>query len=78
MLHHKPRKYIIKALLKEWKLNIDAAQYERNIGANPYKPYEKNKIHRVDSGEHWSTSIKETIRWFPFPNIMEHTANKMQ
>ena len=26
------------ALLKEWKLNIDAAAYERNIDANKSKP----------------------------------------
>ena len=24
-----------------------------------YKPSEKNKIYRVDSGEHWPTSIKD-------------------
>ena len=38
------------ALLQEWNLNIDTAEYEKNIGANMYKPYEKKKIHRVDSG----------------------------
>ena len=43
--------------------------------SNMYKPSEKNKIHRVDSGEHWPTSIKKTIQWFPFPTIMYHTAN---
>ena len=26
------------AFLKEWKLNIDAAEYERNVAANMYKP----------------------------------------
>ena len=39
-----------------------------------YKTSEKNKIHRVDSGEHWPPSIKETINWFPFITIMEHAA----
>ena len=30
------------------------------------------------SDEHCPTSIKETIQWFPFITIMEHTANKMR
>ena len=42
-----------------------------------YKPSEKRKINRVDSGEQWPTSIKEKIWWFLFLTIMEHTANKM-
>ena len=46
--------------------------------ANIYKPCEKNKIHRIDIGEHWPTSIKETIQWFPFLTIVEHTAHKME
>ena len=46
------------ALLKEWRLNIDAAVYKSNIHFNLYKPSEKKKIHRVDRGEHWPTSIK--------------------
>ena len=57
-------------LLQEWKLNLDTAEYKKNMKANMYKPYEKNKIHRVDSDEHWPTSIKETIQWFPFLNII--------
>ena len=43
-----------------------------------YKLYEKNKIHCVDSDEHWPTSIKKKIQCFPFLTIMEHTANKMK
>ena len=31
------------AFLQEWKLNIDAAEYEKNIEANMYKPSEKRK-----------------------------------
>ena len=38
-----------------------------------YKPSEIKKIHRVDSGEYWPTSIKEAIQSFPFLAIMEHT-----
>ena len=28
-------------LLQEWRLNIDAVEYERNIDANIYKPFKK-------------------------------------
>ena len=28
--------------LQEWKLNIDAAEYDRNIAANMYKPSVEN------------------------------------
>ena len=31
-----------QALLQEWKLNLDASDYQRNIDANMYKPYDKN------------------------------------
>ena len=27
---------------------------------------------------YWPTSIKDTINWFPFIDIMEHTANIMK
>ena len=30
--------------LQEWKLNIDTAEYEKNIEANMYKPSEKKLI----------------------------------
>ena len=30
---------------------------------------------RHDSNLYWPTSIKDTIKWFPFLDIMEHTAN---
>ena len=36
------------AFLQEWKLNIDAADYEKNMKANMYKPSEKKKINHVD------------------------------
>ena len=58
------------ALLQEWRLNIDAAEYEQNIDANLYKPSEKKKFNCHDSYDYWSTSIKETIWWFPFLTIM--------
>ena len=32
------------AFLQEWKLSIDAAEYERNMAANMNKPSEKNNL----------------------------------
>ena len=65
-------------LLQEWKLNLDAAEYETNMKANMYKPSEKKKFNCVDKDRHWPASIENRIQWFPFLTIMEHTANKMQ
>ena len=64
------------ALLQEWKINLDAAEYEKISRLTFINPLKKKKIHRFDSDEHWPTSIKETIKWFTFPNIMEHSAQK--
>ena len=64
--------------LQEWKLNIDAAEHEKNMAANMYKPYEKKKFNRIDDHKHWPASIKSIIRWFRFHTIMEHTENRMQ
>ena len=66
------------ALLQEWRLNIDAAEYEQNIDANLYKPSKKKKFNCHDSEDYWPTSIKEKIQWFTFIIIMEHTANIMK
>ena len=44
-------------ILQYWKLNIDAAEYERNMAEN-YKPSEKRKINRLSDHDHWSSSIK--------------------
>ena len=35
----------------------------------------KKEIKRHDSDLYWPTLIKDTIQWFPFPTIMEHTTN---
>ena len=32
-------------------------------------------MNRVDSDKFWPTAIKDTIQWFTFLTIMEHTAN---
>ena len=36
------------------------------------------KINRIDEFEHWPASIKSTLQWFPFLEIMEYTGNYMQ
>ena len=49
--------------------------YENKIDANVYKPSVLKEIDRHDRKSYWITSIEETIRWFTFLYIMEHTAN---
>ena len=63
------------AFLQECKLNLDAAVYEKEIDANLYKPSDKKEIYRHDSNLYWPTSIKDTIQWFTFLAIIEHTSN---
>ena len=48
------------ALLQEWKLNLDAAAYGRNIDDKMSKPYDKKEIGRHDRNLYWPTSIKDT------------------
>ena len=36
-----------------------------------------NFFNRIDNFEHWPVSIKTTIKWFPFLDIMEYTGNDM-
>ena len=36
------------------------------------------KINRINDFEHWPESIKSTLQWFPFHEIMEYTGNVMQ
>ena len=40
------------AFLQEWKLNIDAAEYERNMAANMYNTSQKKIIDRIYDHEH--------------------------
>ena len=69
-------KYInYTALIQEWKLSLDAAAYERNIDANMSKPSDKKEIGFHDIDLYWPIIIKDTIQWFPFLTIIEHTAN---
>ena len=64
-----------RSLLQEWKLSIDAADYGKKIDANLYKHSEKNNCNRHDSNLYCPTSIKDTIQWFTFLAIVEHTPN---
>ena len=36
------------------------------------------KINRKDEFEHWPESIKSTLQWFPFLEMMKYTGNVMQ
>ena len=54
------------ALIKEWKLNLEAVVYEKKIDADVYKPSSKKEIDHHDSNSYWPTSIKDTIQWFTF------------
>ena len=53
------------AIIQEWKLNIDAAEYEKNMTFT-HVPSTKNKINRIGNFEHWPASIKTTMQSFPF------------
>ena len=39
------------------------------------KTCDKKEFGCHDSNLYWSTTIKDTIQWFPFLTIMEHTEN---
>ena len=41
-------------------------------------PSTKKQINRIDEFEHWPESIKSTLQWFPFLEIMEYTGNVIQ
>ena len=62
-------------LLQVWNSNSDAAAYEGNIDANMSKTSDEKEIDRHDSDLYWPTTIKDTIQWFSFLDIMEHTEN---
>ena len=65
------------SIIQEWKLNIDAAEYEKNM-AKTNIPSDKKKINRQADHDHWPASIKPTCQRFPFHAIMEYTGNIMQ
>ena len=41
-------------------------------------PSYKNNNNCIDDFEHWPESIKSTLKWFPFHEVMEYTGNVMQ
>ena len=64
------------AIIKEWKLNIDAAEYEKNMSlTNLPSSFKKN---RINNFEHWPASIKQLLNGFLFLilwTILEMTRN---
>ena len=45
----------LPAFLQEWKLNLDAAEYEKNMKANMYKPSKKRNLIvliMINTGQH--------------------------
>ena len=40
--------------------------------------YKLSETNRHDIDLYWPISIKDTLEWFPFLAIMEHTANIMK
>ena len=52
------------AIIQEWKLNIDATEYENNMTLS-HVPSTKT-INRINDFGHWLVSIKSTIQLFPF------------
>ena len=45
------------AIIKYWKLNIDASEYEKNM-AKTNIPSDKKIINRQAGHDHWTASIK--------------------
>ena len=64
-------------IIQKWKLNIDAAKYEKYM-AKTNLPSDRKKIHRQADHNHWPASIKSTCQWFTFHAIIEYTVNIMQ
>ena len=62
-------------LIQEQKLNLDAEAYEKYVDAYMSKPSDEKESDHHDGDFYWPTSIKDTIKWFTFLTIMEHTAN---
>ena len=52
------------AILQEWKLNIDAKEYENNMTLSHVPPVKT--INRIDNFEHWPESTKKLLNGFHF------------
>ena len=48
------------AIIQEWKLNIDAGEYKKNM-ARSHLPSHKKKINCIDYFGHWPASIKSIL-----------------
>ena len=64
-------------IIQEWKLNIYAAEYEKNMTLT-HVPSTKKIINRKDEFKHWPELIKSTMQWFLFLEMMEYTGNDMK
>ena len=53
------------AIIQEWKLNINAAEYEKNMTLT-HVPSTKKIINRKDEFKHWPESIKSTMQWVQY------------
>ena len=49
------------AIIQEWKLNIDAAEYENNMTLS-HVPSTIKEINCIDEFEHWPELIKSTLQ----------------
>ena len=58
--------------------NVDAAAYENNLNQDVKIPSIKKKIDRNNKTEYWPTSIKESLNWLPFFDIIEFTADSKE
>ena len=62
------------ALFQEWKLNIDAAEYEKNMMANIYKPSEKINLIVlivIKNREYFITIVfKHPMSTFDYDNVL--------
>ena len=58
--------------------SIFMLQGMKKIDANVYKTSAKKEIYFHDINLYWKTSIKDTIQWFHFIAIIEHTANNLE
>ena len=58
--------------------NHDVAAHEKNLNKDVKLTSIKRKIDRNDKTEYWPTSMKESLNWFSFFDIMEFTADRTE
>ena len=62
------------ALVQEWKLNLDAPEYEKKLMLTWIDVQIKIEIDNHDIKTYWPIIKKEMIQWFPSHSIRENTA----